>query len=129
MTISAFLIIPVALRSAANAVGAFMGWGPENYTVPLSRDSLTVSHYACRTDVTPEFLATLLAAGYDLARAGMTVDEIATVQAVLDALPSAPVIPPGAAGVLGALDVDLSATLWGIDHARAALAARNLTIL
>lgn len=126
---SALLIIPVALRSAANAVGAAMGWGPENYTVPLSTDGETVSHYACRTDVTPEFLATLLAAGYDLTRAGMTTEEIADVQAVLDAMSSVPVIPPGAAIVLGALDIDLSGILWGLDHARAALAARHMTVL
>lgn len=129
MTTSALLIIPAALRPAANTVGAYMGWGPENYTIHLSSDGATLTHYGCRTDVTAEFMATLLAAGYDLTRAGMTVDEIAAVQAVLDALPSAPVIPPGAAAVLAALDIDLSASLWGIDHARAALAARDLMIL
>lgn len=123
---SALLIIPAPLRVAANAVGGAMGWGPENYTVPLSSDGETVSHYACRTDVQPSFLAILLAAGYDLTRAGLKPDQIAAVQTTLDAMAEPPVIPDGAAMVLGALDIDLSETLWGADHARAAMDARGL---
>lgn len=128
MTTSALLIIPAPLRAAANAVGDAMGWGPENYTVPLSSDGSTVTHYACRTDVQPTFLVILLAAGYDLTRAGLTPDQIAGVQAALDAMPEPPVIPPQAAAVLGALDIDLSDTLWGADHAHAAMDARGLAI-
>ena len=103
-----------------------MGWGPENYTVPLSSDGETVTHYACRTDVYMPFFVALLAAGYDLTRAGMTPEQIAEVQAALDAMPVPPVIPAGAATVLGALDIDLSDALWGADHARVAMDARAL---
>jgi hypothetical protein len=78
--------------------------------------------------VQPSFLAILLAAGYDLSRAGLTLDQIAEVQAVLDAMPEPPVIPAGAAMVLVALDIDLSETLWGADHARAAMDARGLVL-
>ena len=123
---SALLIIPAPLRAAANAVGEAMRWGPENYTVPLSSDGETITHYACRTDVYMPFFVALLAAGYDLTLAGMTPEQIEAVQAALDAMPAAPVIPPQAAAVLGALDIDLSDTLWGADHAAVAMDARGL---
>ena len=123
---SAVLIIPAAMTGAANAVGAAMGWGPDNYTVALSNHGATVTHWACRTDVSAGFLVILLAAGYDLTRAGMGPDAIAGVRAALDAGP-APVIPPGAATVLNALSVNLSDGLWGADHARAVTDATGLT--
>lgn len=126
---SAVLIIPTALRDAANAVGAAMGWGPENYTLALSGDGATVTHYACRTDVPPSFLVILLAAGYDLTRAGLTSEQIAEVQAALDAMPDKPNIPSSASYVLGALDIDLSELLWGAEHAQVALLKRNMTIV
>lgn len=95
---SAVLIIPAALRDAANAVGAAMGWGPDNYTMPLSSDNETITHYACRTDVGADFIAML----------------------------SSPPDIPGVATVLAALIVDLSEDLWGADHANAAFAAAGL---
>ena len=128
MTISAFLIIPAAYKSAANAVGLAMGWGPHNYDgVALSADGgATVTHWACRTDVDQVFLATILAAGYDLTRAGLSPDQIAAVQAYLDAMDPQPYAPPGVDAVLAALDVNVSETLWGIDHATAVLADNGL---
>ena len=96
---SAVLIIPAALRAAANSVGAAMGWGPENYTLPLSDDGgVTLTHYACRTNVTPQFL-----------------------QQVANPPPI-----PGVATVLSALIVDMSETLWGGDHLDAALALHGM---
>lgn len=53
---SAVLIVPAADRDAANAFGESMGWGPNNYSVPLTSDGTTVSHYGCRADVTQGFL-------------------------------------------------------------------------
>jgi hypothetical protein len=120
---SAVLIIPTALRGAANAVGAAMGWGPENYTLALSNDGATVTHYACRTDVEPTFLGTMIAAGYDMARAGLTPDQIAAIPPMIEGT----VIPAGVAIVLAALDIDLSETLWGADHMADALAWRGLS--
>lgn len=105
-----------------------MGWGPENYTLALSSDGENITHWACRTDVDQVFIATLLAAGYDLSRAGLPLDQIAEVQAVLDAMPEPPVIPAGAAMVLVALDIDLSEVLWGAAHASAAMDARGLVL-
>lgn len=96
---SAVLIIPAALKPAADAVGAAMGWGPENYGVALSTTGMPpATHYLCRTDVSAVFLA-----------------------AVADPPPI-----PGVATVLAALDIDLSESLWDEAHTQAVLAARGL---
>lgn len=96
---SAVLIIPAALKPAADMVGAAMGWGPENYTLSLSADGgITLTHYACRTDVTAAFLG-----------------QIANPPPI-----------PGVAAVLSALVIDLSETLWGGDHMAAVLAAKAM---
>ena len=96
---SAILIIPAALKPAADAVGAAMNWGPENYTLHLSADGgASLTHYGCRTDVTQGFL-----------------------QLMAD-----PPAIPGVATVLSALIVDLSETLWGADHLAAALIAHAM---
>lgn len=48
---SAVLIVPAAVVAAAEAFGQSQGWGPDNFTVPLSADGgATVTHYACRAD-------------------------------------------------------------------------------
>lgn len=52
---SAVLIVPTADRDAANALGESMGWGPNNYSVPLT-DGTSVTHYGCRADVTQTFI-------------------------------------------------------------------------
>lgn len=121
---SAVLIIPAPYKAGANAVGAAMGWGPDNYTVPLSTDGAAVTHWACRTDVQPSFLAILLAAGYDLTRAGMTPEQIAAVPS----LPEGAVIPAGASAVLAVLDVNLSEVLWGADHMHDVLAENGFEV-
>jgi hypothetical protein len=87
---SAVLIAPTALRLPANAIGEAMGWGPYSYTIPLSADWATVTHYGCRADVSPEFVALITAA-----QAGE--------------LP--PGLPPEAAGIIAALIIDLSEEL------------------
>lgn len=53
---SAVLIVPAADRDMANAFGEGMGWGPNNYSVPLTTDGTTISHYGCRADVGQTFL-------------------------------------------------------------------------
>jgi hypothetical protein len=58
--LSAVIIIPVAHRAAANALGEAMGWGPDNYSVPLSATGkLPASHYGLRAWVTEEFVRML----------------------------------------------------------------------
>ena len=95
---SAVLIIPAAMRDAANAVGAAMNWGPDNYTIPLSSDGVSVTHYGCRTYVSQEFI-TMLETPPDI---------------------------PGVTEVIAALIVDLSETFAPWDHADAAFAAAGL---
>lgn len=57
---SAVFIIPTAERDAANAFAASEGWGEDCFSVALT-DGNGVSHYGCRPDVTPGFLAKLAA--------------------------------------------------------------------
>ncbi len=90
---SAVLIISAPYKAAANAVGEAMGWGPDNYTVPLSSDGISVTHYACRTDITQSFL---------------------------DLLANPPSIE-GVATVLAMLKVYTSDDLWGVDHMNSVL--------
>ena len=52
---SAVLIVPAAMKPAADAVGAAMGWGPVSYTVPLS-DGENVTHWGARADVSGQFV-------------------------------------------------------------------------
>ncbi|OYW56764.1 MAG: hypothetical protein B7Y80_01390 [Hyphomicrobium sp. 32-62-53] len=55
--ISAILVVPVDLRERANFLALCLGWGPDSYSVPLTIDGETISHFACRADVTESFLA------------------------------------------------------------------------
>jgi len=58
---SAVLIVTTANLDAANALGEAMGWGPGNYSVPLSADSvLPATHYGCRAEVTQGFIDMLI---------------------------------------------------------------------
>lgn len=94
---SAVLIVPAALRQAADMVSAAQGYGSPAYTVPLSSNGgASITHYGCRADVSEDFIARL----------------------------SSP--PPEAMPVVQALIADLSDTLWGADHFEAALAANNM---
>jgi hypothetical protein len=112
---SAVLIIPAALREAADAIGAAMGWGPCSYTVPLSADGETVTHYAARADVGDGFLR--LVAGLDPLPEGM--DAAAPVLAALIA-DFSPGLPSGGE--------DQRPTLWGREHFDAVLAAHGFSI-
>ncbi|MCC5983436.1 MAG: hypothetical protein JJU42_03620 [Rhodobacteraceae bacterium] len=110
MTYSAVLIVPAATKSAADAVGAAMGWGPVSYTIPLG-DSDAVTHYAARADVSEQFVRWVKG---------------------LDPLPD-PAFQP----VINALIVDFSPdpthegddpppVLWGRAHLDAVLVAQGL---
>lgn len=45
MAASLVLIIPAALRDKANALGVALGQGPGNFSVALSGDGETITHY------------------------------------------------------------------------------------
>jgi len=57
---SAVLILSASLKEKGDQIGSVMGWGPESYTIPLSSDLLTVTHYGLRTDVSKQFVDWIL---------------------------------------------------------------------
>ncbi len=52
---SAVLIVPAAYQDAANQLAEAMGWGPDNYRIPLTGDGETISHFAVATPVDQQF--------------------------------------------------------------------------
>ena len=57
---SAVMIVPAAGLAAANALGESMGWGSNNYSVPLSASgALPATHWGCRADVSDGFFTLL----------------------------------------------------------------------
>jgi hypothetical protein len=54
---STVLIIPAALQTEANTLGEAMGWGPNNYSVPLSADgSEPATHFGLHAWVEQTFV-------------------------------------------------------------------------
>lgn len=113
MQYSAILIIPAALKPAADAVGAAMGWGEISYTIPLASDpeSSEVTHYAARADVTEQFVRWIK---------GVDPLPDPAAQPVIDALIADFTPDPTYAGE------DPPATLWGRAHLESVLAKRGL---
>lgn len=52
---SACLILPAAYREAGNALAESMGWGPDNYSIALTDNGETITHYAVSTCVDQQF--------------------------------------------------------------------------
>jgi hypothetical protein len=61
--ISAVLIIPAADLAKANTLAIYMGWGPNSYSVPLTSDGTTTTHWGLHTWADDAFVAMLTAAG------------------------------------------------------------------
>lgn len=60
---SVVMTIPAALRDNVNLLGAALGWGSDNFTVPLSADGLLpATHYGMHTMARQDFIDTLTAA-------------------------------------------------------------------
>ncbi len=110
MHYSAVLIIPAAMKSAADAVGEAMGWGPVSYTIPLGVDE-SVTHYAARADVSAQFIGWV--------RGHEPLPDPAA-QPVIDAL-----IADFAPDPDNPDDADAPA-LWGRAHLEAVVAERGL---
>ena len=108
---SAVLIIPAALKPAADAVGAAMGWGAVSYSIALSDDGETLTHYGARADVSEQYIRWVTGA---------------------DPLPD-PAFQP----VVDALIADFSPdptdpekpTLWGREHLDAVLAQHGMAVI
>lgn len=73
------LIIPDAYRDAANALGEAMGWGPNNYSIPLSTGGVDpATHWGVAADTGGDFAA--LVAG---AKQGVFPEGIDRIEAVM----------------------------------------------
>ena len=52
---STVLIIPTNLQADGNAVAEAMGWGVNNYSVPLTTNGVDISHYGLHTHTSAQF--------------------------------------------------------------------------
>ncbi len=113
---SAVLILPMALKSAGDQIGAAMGWGPVSYSIPLGAESATEpTHVGLRADVHPSFIAMI---------------EAAKEGHYPEALPES-LLAPVIANLIAdfspdALEAEKS-VLWGADHFEVVCAAHGLT--
>jgi len=90
-SLSIVIIVPAALQDKANRLSCALGHDvlPGNtFSVPLTSDDETITHYGCRTTAKPEFVAILEAAGqgqlppdFPLTEFGVTAQDIADVLA------------------------------------------------
>lgn len=79
---SVTMIVPAAVRDAANQLAAGLGHGPNNFSVALSADgSEPATHYGCRAQTQQSFIDLLTAAGGGQLPEieGMTPIEVGTV--------------------------------------------------
>jgi hypothetical protein len=53
---SLVLIIPAALKEKADALGDFLGHGPNNYSIPLYNSEKELTHYGLHAWAQQEFL-------------------------------------------------------------------------
>ena len=93
---SAVLVIPVAQHALADQLGEAMGWGPNNYSVPLSATgSLPATHYGLHAWVEQSFvdLLSFAAQGQVPPIPGMSAEATAEVVSALAAS-----IRPGSEG-------------------------------
>ena len=132
---SAVLIIPAALKPAADAVGETMGWGAVSYSIPISDDleALALSYYGARADVSSAFVYTvLLAQGADLVVPDHLTDAVAAMQSALAEAP-AEIVDPVIAALIADFSPDPSdpekPTLWGRDHLDAVLAQHGMAVI
>ena len=75
--LSCVLILPASLQGKGNALGEAMGWGPDNYSVPLT-DGAGVTHYGLHAWASPDFR--------DLIEAGAMPEGLGFPQADFDAV-------------------------------------------
>lgn len=84
--LSTVLILPAAQVATGNAVANAMGWGPDNYSVPLSANGLEpATHYGLHAWASPEFRQMIEAGFYppQVAEAGIDKATFDAMMAVL----------------------------------------------
>lgn len=83
---SAVLIVPLAQHALADQLGEAMGWGPNNYSVPLSTSgSEPATHFGLHAWVTQDFVEMMAAVGSGNVPPvpGMTPAEVVEVTSAL----------------------------------------------
>jgi hypothetical protein len=86
MNISCVLILPLDQVATGNAVGEAMGWGPDNYSVPLSADgSEPATHFGLHAWAADSFQGLIESGVYppELAEAGISKTDYDAMLAVL----------------------------------------------
>ena len=87
MIYSTVLIIPAALHAEANALGEAIGWGPNNYSVPLSATGAEpATHYGLHTWAEDSFLTLIEGVSQGAMPEGLTGYTIDDLQAITTAL-------------------------------------------
>jgi len=84
--LSCVLILPLDQVDTGNAVGVAMGWGPDNFSVPLSSDGyLPATQYGLHAWVEPWFQELIESGEYppQLEGSGVTVEQYDAMLAVL----------------------------------------------
>jgi len=111
--LSIVLIVPAHLQDKANRLSCALGHDvlPGNtFSVPLSSDGETVTHYGCRTTAKPEFVYILAAAGDGHLPPDFPLDEFGvTAQDVADVLAAQIIDVRGAGEMMGHFDIVLAA--------------------
>lgn len=82
--LSCVLLLPLDLRDEGNRMGAAMGWGPENFSVPLSADgSEPATHWGLHAWAADSFPAMLASETIpeELSTAGFTQAEWDAIRA------------------------------------------------
>lgn len=83
---STVLILPIAEVPTGNIVGEAMGWGPNNYSVPLSVDGAEpATHYGLHAWTTTGFRHLIEGGNYPAALVGVGVGRV-EYRAMRDAL-------------------------------------------
>ena len=111
--LSIVIIVPAALQDKANRLSCALGHDvlPGNtFSVPLSSDGETVTHYGCRTTAKSEFVAILEAAGQGQLPPDFPLDEFGvTAQDVADVLGAQIIDVQDASAMIGHFDDVLAA--------------------
>jgi hypothetical protein len=72
--LSCVLILPENQRAVGNTVGEAMGWGPNNYSVPLALSGTIITHYGLHAWTEDSFKDLVESGAYmpELAEAGIS---------------------------------------------------------
>lgn len=79
---SCVLIVPATLVDSANQLLEYMGWGPNNFSVPLTTD-VEITHYGLHTWVNKEFVNLLDTKSISQEMQGMDEAELYNVMSSL----------------------------------------------